>query len=92
MVTLSNTQYTAAAYKKKKLCGVQFHPEVVHTQMGKKILHNFLYKICGCKRSWTMKSFAKQSIEKIREQVGDKKVILATKNNDYLQAVEILQE
>ena len=72
----ANTKFAAATYEKKKLFGVQFHPEVVHTQMGKKILYNFLYNVCGCKRSWTMKSFAKQSIENIREQVGDKKVIL----------------
>ena len=76
MASTANTKFAAATYKKKKLFGVQFHPEVVHTRMGKKILYNFLYNICGCKRSWTMKSFAKQSIENIREQVGDKKVIL----------------
>ena len=72
----ANTRFAAAAYTRKKLLGVQFHPEVVHTQMGKKILSNFLHKVCGCKRSWTMKSFALSSIENIREQVGDRKVIL----------------
>ena len=72
----ANSRYAAAAFTRKKLFGVQFHPEVNHTQMGKKILRNFLYKVCACKRSWTMKSFARQSIENIREQVGDKKVIL----------------
>jgi GMP synthase (glutamine-hydrolysing) len=72
----ANSRYAAAAFTRKKLFGVQFHPEVDHTQMGKKILRNFLYKVCACKRSWTMKSFARQSIENIREQVGDKKVIL----------------
>jgi len=72
----ANTRFAAAAFPKKKLFGVQFHPEVVHTEMGKKMLRNFLYNVCGCKRSWTMQSFAKDSIENIREQVGDRKVIL----------------
>lgn len=72
----ANTKFAAATDTKKKLFGVQFHPEVAHTQMGKKILRNFLYNVCGCKHSWTMKSFAKKSIEDIRVQVGDKKVIL----------------
>ena len=72
----ANSKFAAAAYASKKLFGVQYHPEVVHTQMGTKMLRNFLYNVCGCKRSWTMKSFAKLSIENIREQVGDKKAIL----------------
>jgi GMP synthase (glutamine-hydrolysing) len=72
----ANSKFAAAAYASKKLFGVQYHPEVVHTQMGTKMLRNFLYNVCGCKRSWTMESFAKQSIESIREQVGDKKAIL----------------
>jgi len=72
----ANTQIAAAVDSKKNLFGFQYHPEVVHTPMGKKMLGNFLFNICGCKRSWTMKSFAKQSIETIREKVGDKSVIL----------------
>ncbi len=72
----ANTRFAAAAFTTKKLYGVQFHPEVVHTKMGKKMLRNFVYHVCGCKRSWTMQSFAKNSIEQIREQVGDRKVIL----------------
>jgi len=72
----ANSKFAAAAYASKKLFGVQYHPEVVHTQMGTKMLRNFLYNVCGCKRSWTMKSFAKLSIENIRGQVGDKKAIL----------------
>jgi GMP synthase (glutamine-hydrolysing) len=71
-----NTPVAAAAHRKKRLIGVQFHPEVAHTLMGKKILRNFLFGICGCARSWTMKSFARDAIEDIRQTVGDKKVIL----------------
>ncbi|UCD77060.1 MAG: glutamine-hydrolyzing GMP synthase [Desulfobacterales bacterium] len=72
----ANTQVAAAVDAEKNLYAVQYHPEVAHTQMGKKMLHNFIFKICGCKRSWTMKSFARQSIEEISKTVGNKKVIL----------------
>jgi len=72
----ANTKMAAAVHARKKLYAVQFHPEVAHTQIGKKMLRNFLYDICGCKRSWTMKSFARKSIEEIRQTAGDKKVIL----------------
>ncbi|MGD9290039.1 MAG: glutamine-hydrolyzing GMP synthase, partial [Desulfobacterales bacterium] len=71
-----NTKVAAAVHTKKRLFGFQYHPEVAHTQMGKKMLRNFLFDICGCKRNWTMKSFARRSIEEIRSTVGDKKVIL----------------
>lgn len=72
----ANTKVAAAVHTAKKLYTVQFHPEVAHTQMGKKMLHNFLFDVCGCQRSWTMKSFAKNSMEDIRRSVGDKRVIL----------------
>jgi len=71
-----NTPVAAAAHRNKNLIGVQFHPEVAHTPMGKKMLRNFLFGVCGCARSWTMKSFARDAIEDIRQTVGDKKVIL----------------
>jgi len=71
-----NTEIAAIIHNSKKLYGLQFHPEVEHTPMGKKILNNFLFDICGCSHSWTMKSFAKKAINEIRETVGDKKVIL----------------
>ncbi len=61
----------------KRLYGVQFHPEVRHTQDGQKILENFLYKICGAKGDWTMKNYAKEAVDEIRGKVGDKKVLLA---------------
>ena len=72
----ANTKVAAAVHPQKRLYAVQYHPEVAHTQMGKKMIRNFLFDVCGCKRSWTMKSFAKQSIEQIQGTVGDKKVIL----------------
>ena len=57
--------------------GLQFHPEVVHTPDGKKIIENFLYRICQCRGTWTPSSFVEESVSRIREQVGDGKVICA---------------
>ncbi len=71
-----STSVAAATHRKRRLIGVQFHPEVIHTPMGKKMLQNFLFGVCNCKRSWSMKSFAKEAVEDIRQTVGDKKVIL----------------
>lgn len=56
--------------------GVQFHPEVAHTEHGAAILRNFLYRICGCRGDWEMGSFIDEEIARIRAQVGDERVIL----------------
>lgn len=72
-----NCPNTAMENPEKKLYGVQFHPEVMHTPRGKDMLNNFLYKVCGCSGDWKMSSFAEQSIKAIREKVGDKKVLCA---------------
>src|SRR5581483_4892941 len=55
--------------------GVQFHPEVAHTERGQEILKHFLYDACGCRPTWTMASIIEQSVEAIREQVGGEQVI-----------------
>lgn len=67
----------AAIANEKKICGIQFHPEVVHTPQGKEILRNFLFKICEFKGTWTPKNFVKQQIEHIRRRVGKGRVICA---------------
>jgi len=59
----------------KKIYGVQFHPEVVHTPYGTQILQNFLYHICGCKGDWIMGDFAQEQITALRAKIGDKKVL-----------------
>lgn len=71
-----NTKIAAAQDKRRRLYGLQFHPEVVHTKEGKKMLANFLFSVCGCRRDWSMKSFIGRAVEEIRGQVGDEKVIL----------------
>jgi GMP synthase (glutamine-hydrolysing) len=71
-----NTRIAAADNRREGLYGLQFHPEVVHTPRGKRMLRSFLFDICKCRRSWTMKSFAREAITDIQNTVGDKKVIL----------------
>jgi GMP synthase (glutamine-hydrolysing) len=71
-----NTKIAAVENASKRLFGLQFHPEVIHTSEGKKIMENFLFGICNCKKNWTMKSFARDTIAEIRAQVGGNKVIL----------------
>jgi GMP synthase (glutamine-hydrolysing) len=72
----ANTPVAAAEDVQRDFYGLQFHPEVVHTKEGKKILANFLFNICRCKKSWSMKSFINHAVEEIRGQVGSEKVIL----------------
>ena len=71
----SNTPTAAMSNDALKLYGVQFHPEVVHTREGTPLLKNFLFNICGCRGDWNMGSFVDMAVAKIREQVGDKKVL-----------------
>src|SRR4030042_5653640 len=61
----------------KDIFGLQFHPEVAHTPDGKTILRNFLYNICGCQGNWTATNFITESVERIKEQVGEGRVICA---------------
>lgn len=59
----------------RKLYAVQFHPEVQHTEDGSKVLRNFLYKVCQCTGEWQMSSFVNTTIENLKKQIGDKKVL-----------------
>ena len=67
--------FAAIANAEKRFYGVQFHPEVVHTPIGKQLLFNFVHKIAGCAGDWTMKAFRAQEIAKVRAQVGTGRVI-----------------
>ena len=73
----NNTHVAAMENRVRKLYGVQFHPEVVHTPKGRRILRNFLINIADCKPSWSMHSFVKDSINELREKIGDEKVLCA---------------
>ena len=59
------------------LYGLQFHPEVYHSIEGKKILHSFLVNVCGCSQDWTPKHFITDTVEELKKQIGDRKVIMA---------------
>lgn len=72
-----NCPVAAVECAEKNLYAVQFHPEVLHTQEGKKMLSNFVYNVCGCAGEWKMDSFVERSIEAIREKVGNGKVLCA---------------
>jgi GMP synthase (glutamine-hydrolysing) len=72
-----NSPVAAMKDKHGKIFGTQFHPEVVHTELGKEIISNFLFKVAKCKGSWTPKSFVETAIKDIREKVGDSRVICA---------------
>ena len=61
----------------KKLYATQFHPEVMHTKEGMKMLHNFVYDVCGCVGDWKMDSFVETTIKSLREKIGDGKVLCA---------------
>jgi len=71
-----NSPFAVIADDRRKLYGLQFHPEVHHTPNGKQVLSNFIHGICGCGRNWTMKSFIERSVEEIRAKVGTDRVLL----------------
>ncbi len=73
--------------------GLQFHPEVVHTQFGKQVLENFLFKVCGCEPSWTPESFITNTINTVRDTVGDGEVICALSGGvDSAVAAALVQQ
>ena len=74
--TTENSDYAAMEHPKKRLFGIQFHPEVVHTPRGREIYRNFVHGVCGCGKDWTMRNYLEQAVEVIRAQVGGEQVIL----------------
>ncbi|WP_127145809.1 glutamine-hydrolyzing GMP synthase [Pelagibacterium montanilacus] len=77
IATSPGAPYAVIANEERRIFGVQFHPEVVHTPDGAKLISNFVHKIAGCHSDWTMAAYREQAVERIREQVGGEKVICA---------------
>ena len=72
-----NTPEAAVADHQRRLYGVQFHPEVVHSSCGMALIRNFVYHICGCEADWTTAAFIDEAVADVRAQVGDRRVLLA---------------
>lgn len=73
-----NSPYASMRHKERPLFGVQFHPEVVHTEIGREVLSNFVFRICGCAPTWTMESFIEATVREIQEMVPpEDKVVCA---------------
>jgi len=85
-----NSPIAAMKGRGGRLFGLQFHPEVVHTRRGIEILKNFLYKICGCSASWTMKSFIQEATRDIRREVGRERVLCALSGGVDSSVVAVL--
>ena len=71
-----NSSYAAIEDRERKFYGLQFHPEVVHTPRGAEIVSNFIHRVCGCSRDWTMLNYVDTAVATIREEVGNERVIL----------------
>lgn len=76
IATTASCPVAAMSCAQRKLYGVQFHPEVNHTENGSLMLKSFLYDVCGCKGEWRMESFIDSTVAQIKEKVGDKGVVL----------------
>ncbi len=72
-----NTPCAAIAHHPRKFYGVQFHPEVVHSEYGLALIRNFVYHICNCQPTWTTEAFVEEAIREVRAKVGDQRVLLA---------------
>ena len=76
--------------EERNLYALQFHPEVVHTQHGDKILHNFLFPICGCTGDWELASWVDETVDKLKKQVGDEHVVLGLSGGVDSSVVAVL--
>jgi GMP synthase (glutamine-hydrolysing) len=75
LATSENSPFAAIGHTRKPIFGLQFHPEVVHTEDGDRILANFVHGICGCSGSWTVEAFIDEAVEGVRAQVGDGRAV-----------------
>lgn len=77
VATSDNSEYAAIAHGERLIYGLQFHPEVTHTENGTALLKNFAVGICDCNQNWTMERFMEEKIADIRRTVGEKGQVLA---------------
>ena len=88
-----NTKFAAIGDSKRKIYGVQFHPEVIHSELGMQILSNFLFRIIGCSPTWQLEDFISEQIKEIRKKVGKTNVILGLSGGvDSSTAAILLQK
>jgi GMP synthase (glutamine-hydrolysing) len=85
-----STPVAAMSNEARNFYGVQFHPEVRHSEFGNDMLKNFAFEVCGCKGDWSMENFVEVEMEKIREQVGDKQVLCALSGGVDSSVVAVL--
>lgn len=82
--------FAAISNEERRLYGVQFHPEVRHSEFGNDMLKNFVFGVCGCSEEWSMENFIEMELQKIREQVGDKQVLCALSGGVDSSVVAVL--
>ena len=75
LATSENSPFAAIGHTEKPIFGLQFHPEVVHTEAGDQILANFVHRICGCSGSWTVEAFVDEAVEAVRVKVGEGRAV-----------------
>jgi len=93
LAATKNTPIAAYCHPGKNIFGVQFHPEVTHTPKGKKILQNFLFKICHAKRTWKINEVKENLIKSLKNEIGDKKIMLGVSGGvDSNVAAELLHQ
>jgi len=73
----ANAPYAAVEDRGRRLFGVQFHPEVAHTEHGREILRNFLFDACGCSGDWSLANFIEEAVREVREEIGGGRVLCA---------------
>lgn len=89
----TNCAYAAIGCEEQGLYGVQFHPEVVHTEQGRQIIQNFLFQVCQCKQDWTPHNFVEKTIRELREKIGKDNVLCALSGGvDSTVAAALLHE
>ena len=92
IATTEGCGFAAVENAEKKLYGVQFHPEVLHTVYGTQVLENFLYRVCGFSAEWTMASYLDEAVAECRRQIGSGRVLLALSGGvDSSVAAALLQ-